>query len=194
VTVKAKIVALCVGLPVVLAIGFVFFQVTRNLVQNPGAQPANGVAATIAPTTGSAAAANTPLDTPAATPIKCGAVAAKTVYGGSLQPISPLLRGIHDAACHRDYVGLLGYMENPFGSHPKKDVVAGWKLHDVDGTVLQALAEALENQPVVDQGGYTFCSPDGAVLIIGRGVSDHPGTWSGFDLTGDQLSGCAGRR
>jgi hypothetical protein len=85
-------------------------------------------------------------------------------------------------------------MEDPFGGLPRKDVVAGWKLHDADGTVLQALAETLENQPVADQGGYTFCSPGGAVLIIGRAVLEHPGVWSGFDPTGNQLSGCAGRR
>lgn len=196
---RAKIVALCVGLPVLLAGGFGVFLITKYLVQDTGAaaaQPAPESTAATVSTTESAAETSTSTTptTPAVAPIKCGAVATASVNGGSIESLSPIVRGIHDAACARDYVGLLGYMEEDFGGLPRKDVVAGWKRHDADGTVLQAMAEALESQPVVDQGGYTFCSPGGAVLSIARGLVDHPALWSGFDPTGKQLPGCAGRR
>jgi hypothetical protein len=59
---------------------------------------------------------------------------------------------------------------------------------------LQPLAEALENPPLVDQGGYTFCSSDGAELIIGRGRPDQLGVWSEFDPTGPRLHDCEASR
>ena len=198
-TKKAQIVALSAGLAVVLVIGVVFFLVTKNGSDDAGqaAPTAPSVGSTTAPTTLSTASSTTPPATSSTTkappstsalkPIKCGKVATKTIHGGSLQGLTPLVRGIHDAACHRDYAALSRYMEDRFGDSSKKTVVAGWKRHNADGTVLQSIVETLENPPSEDQGGWTFCSPDGAVLIIARGYPASPGVWSDFDPTGDRL-------
>jgi hypothetical protein len=94
------------------------------------------------------------------------------------------VRGIHDAACRRDYAGLLPYMESSFNGVARQEVVVEWEREDFDGLILRAVAQTLEIPPVGDQGGTYFCHPDGPVAIFPRGTITQPGMWSEFDLTG----------
>lgn len=185
---RSRVLVLFLGVPLVIVAGFLLFLATKSLVGGDGAQEAVSTPSSSVPVT---KPSNVRAGTSASGPplMKCGEVATTDAFGNLLGALEPLVRGIHDAACHRDYSGLLPYMEDSFGGFPKEDVVAGWQRQDTDSALLRTLAETLETQAFADQGGQYFCHPSGAVTVFARGTIDRPGKWSDFDPTGHRLPG-----
>lgn len=90
---------------------------------------------------------------------------------------------VHEAACRRDYDGLLAMMESPFGTRPPSEALD--ELRADDGAPLIVLAQTLETAPISGQGGLIYCHPHGAVAIFARGTLDRPGRWTSFTRTGN---------
>jgi hypothetical protein len=165
-----------------LVVGVAIFLATKALVADGDAEEAT----TAAPRSPRSVAGSSSVDAgPDQESTECGEVATTDAYGNPLPAIEPLVRGIHDAACRRDFPALLPFMADSFGyaGYPKQDVVAEWERQGSDGLLLQTLAETLEMRAVGDQGGWYFCHPGGAVAVFARGTYDRPGMWSDFDLT-----------
>lgn len=159
-----------------VAVGFGVFFLTRTLVANDAQE-----------------ASPTPISTAEEIPtFECGEAATTDAYGNPLGALEPLVHGIHDAACRRDYAGLLPFMESSFNSTSKEEAVAEWEREDHDGHILQVLAATLETPPVGDQGGQYFCHSDGAVAVFPRGTITRPGMWSFFDLAGQERFAACG--
>ena len=94
-----------------------------------------------------------------------------------------VVAAVHDAACRRDYDGLLAAMEVPFGTRSPAEALG--ELRTDDGVPLVVLAQTLETAPISGQGGLIYCHPHGAIAIFARGTLDRPGRWTSFTLTGD---------
>ena len=180
---RSRVLFVFLGAPLVIMAGFLVFLATKSLVGHSSGQEA------VPPPASSVLVTKSSTSTSGPPPMTCGAVATTDTSGNPLGELEPLVRGIHDAACHRDYSGLLPHMEDSFGEFPKEDVVAGWQRQDRDGALLRTLAQTLETQPVGDQGGHYFCHRNGAVAVFARGTLDRPGKWSDFDPTGHRLPG-----
>lgn len=159
-----------------VAVGFGVFFLTRTLITNDAQET---------PPTPISSAEEMPT-------IECGEAATTDAYGNPLGALEPLVHGIHDAACWRDYAGLLPYMEGSFNSTSKEEAVAEWEREDHDGHILQVVAETFEIPPVGDQGGQYFCHPGGAAAVLARGTITRPGMWSVFDLAGQERFAACG--
>jgi hypothetical protein len=115
---------------------------------------------------------------------QCAAIKTTDATGASLRDSAvALVATAHDAACRRDYDGLLAVMETPFGTRSPAEALG--ELRADDGAPLVVLAQTLETAPISDQGGLIYCHPHGAIAIFARGTLDRPGRFTSFTLTGD---------
>ncbi|MEU4446959.1 hypothetical protein AB0K14_07800 [Actinosynnema sp. NPDC050801] len=97
------------------------------------------------------------------------------------QPVPTALlaqvRAIHEAACQADPRALLDILRTTPGHELPELTLEQLRT---DPTAKAALALALETAPRPDQGGHTYCAPNGAAAVFGRGTLNRPGGITAF--------------